>query len=221
MCLALLASAVPARAQEEREGPVFLGTVGPPLGDVVLSAGGGIVFLVPYGRASARIGLGLGTSLEATYELIGVLGHAGEVRLGWGMPVAEHIDLGAAVTTGIGTLRLANDIAGIAFTNFDLGNDWTLATDVLLSVRRPGRAHITVSAGPTFTLADLRFTSFSEASYVGDFGFRAINVAIQGEWALAERRHLFIRLEGLTPFHAGITPIGFLPTASAGLAWAF
>jgi hypothetical protein len=198
-------------------GPL-LGAAGPEKGDAVITAGGGLVFNVPTGSLSARLGTGAGWHLGADYDLIGLLGHSFGLRLGGGGFVGEDVAMGAALSTAIGSLQLA-EVAGVDFANLDFGNDWISSLDFVVSWTRPERAHITATFGIQITLADYEFTSFTATEYLFEPALRGVTASIQGEWELEEVEHFFIRLQGLVPLHTDVTPIGFLPTVSAGVAW--
>lgn len=206
----------PGRAEEPA---AYVGALSPAGGHVVVQAGGGIVFTVPYGTAAGRVGLGAGLHGELALDVIGVLGAGADLAVAWGGWVSDRLALGLAARTGIGTLALADGLLGIVFSNFDIGNDWTAAIEVELTRIEAGRASVSGAVAADFTLADRRYSSFDESGFVIDPGFRGISFGLQGEWALEQGRHLFIRLDGSIPFHTSITPIGFLPTGTAGVAW--
>src|SRR6185436_1385492 len=114
-------------------GRALLGAAGPAAGDVVLSAGAGLVFVLPYATLSGRIGTGYGTSVELRYKNVAVFGHEGRVRLGWGAEIAGGLDLGIAVRGSYMSLAQAGDgTFGIQFANLGLGNDVEVGNDLLV-----------------------------------------------------------------------------------------
>jgi hypothetical protein len=213
--VALVCCPAPIEAQEG------LGAVGPQFGTTELEIGGGVLFALPQGTVAARAGTGAGSSLELRYTNVGLLAHALDARIGWGAVVTEGLALGVALRTGVATLEKASDIAGIAWTNLALGNDWVAGADLVVTWLRPSSADITLSLGATMTVAGVRYTSFSEAEYRSDPELRALDAAIQGEWDLRENKRLFIRLQALAPLHTQLIPLGFLPTATGGVSWRF
>jgi hypothetical protein len=198
-----------------------LGAVGPNLGTTELELGGGVLLVLPHGTVAARAGTGGGSSLEVRYTNIGLLGHSLDGRLAWGGPVADGLSMGAALRTGLATLEQANDVAGIAWNNLAVGNDWVAGADLVATWARPGAADITVELGATMTIGGPRYQTFSAAEYRLEPGLRGIDAMVQGEWDLRADKRLFIRLRGFTPLHTGLKPLGFLPTASGGVSWRF
>jgi hypothetical protein len=187
---------------------------------VVVSAGGGLFVNAPYATLALRVGAGGGTRFDLVYEAPALLGQSLALGFGWGAPVGPHLDLGFALETAIGTLGAIGDIFGIRWRAFDLGNDWTALGALVLTYRPDSGARVTARLGVDTTLADYRYATFDDAAYALDFEVRGPAAMIQGEWRLDADRHLFIRLEMDVPLHTELTPLGFVPTAAAGVAWA-
>lgn len=198
-----------------------LGAVGPELGDTELELGGGVLFILPHGSIAARTGTGGGSSLELRYTNVGGLGHSADARIGWGARVNPGLSLGAALRTGVATLEEAEDIAGIAWNNLAVGNDWIAGADFVATWRRAHEAEITLSLGATMTVGGQRYRTFFEAEYAFDPELRGLDAAVQGTWPLRPGKLLFIRLHGWVPLHTELIPLGFLPTASGGVSWLF
>jgi hypothetical protein len=226
-------------AGEQHDGldQPLLGAAGPALGDVVLYGSLGAAMFLPQVELAGRVGSGAGSSVELGYRNLAAFGNEGRLRLAWGGAVNDWLDVGVAARGSYTTLAAAGDgFVGIQFQNLSLGNDLELGNDLLLSFRRPGAAHITASAGPTFTLGGTRFVHFDESeTFQLDPALRAIHVSVQGEWSWLERVNVVLRLDGM--FLMGVevdeqcvqarqqdcgqpVPFGFLPTGTVGVAWA-
>jgi hypothetical protein len=215
------ASAAPDRAAEAPAPPrSVVGAGAPALGKVVLAGEAGLLFLLPHLTAGVLVGTGAGTSVELRYRNIAAFGHSGRVRLAWGTQVARDLVYGVAVRSSITSLALADGgVIGIQFSNLAIGNDWEIGSDMMLTWLRPGAAHITVAAGPTWTLGGTRYTSFDQSGFRLDPGWRAISASLQGEWELSRRFNVFLRLDGTVLVGTEILPLGYIPTGSVGLGW--
>jgi hypothetical protein len=220
--LAIVLGASRASLGAEPAAPRSLvGAPAPPAGHVVVSGEGGLIFIVPTLSLAANVGLGGGASAELRYRNIAGLGHAGKLRLAWSTAVASGLALSVALRTSITSLiQMDEKLFGIQVSNLAIGNDWLVGGDLSLTWLRPGKAHITVSLGPTFTLGGLRYTSFDDREFRIEPAARALTGAIQGEWEVGERLNVFLRLDADVLLRAEIMPLGFLPTATIGFGWA-
>jgi hypothetical protein len=207
----------------ERTPPerALLGAESPDAGRFVVLGGAGMVFMLPYATAGARLGLGAGTRVSLHYENLSGLGHTGGAHVGWGHRISRDIAVGALARTSIRTLAQADGgLIGIQFSNIALGNDWEAGGDAVLTWLRAEQAHLTFELGATTTLGGVRYQSFEDSSFVIEPAFRSIDFAIQGEWRLRPTFDVFVRLDGMVLVNADIMPLGFLPTATTGFAWA-
>jgi hypothetical protein len=231
--VALCALAGAARAETDRAA---LGARAGRAGEVALVGSTGMVLVLPHVTAAGRVALGAGTGLELGYRNIAVFGQEGRARFGWGAPVSSRVDLGIALRTSMSTLAPADGgLFGIQFSNLPLANDWEIGSDAVVTIHRPGQAHVTASLGPTFTLGGIRYVDFKEsAGFQFDPALRAMSGSVQGEWELTESLHLVLRLDAMVLLGiekddacveahqsdcSQIAPLGFLPTGSVGIAW--
>lgn len=204
--------APPARA--------IAGAISPLAGEIDLTGEAGVIFVLPTLSASAAVGLGGGLRAELRYRNIAVLGHAGALRVSWGRRIAPSLAFGLATRTSITSLAQADGgMLGIQFSNLAIGNDWLVGGDALLTWIRPGQAQVTASIGPTFTLGGVRYSSFRDHAFRIDPAIRALTASVQGEWPIGPRLGFYLRLDADVLLRAEITPIGFIPTGVAGVAW--
>lgn len=236
--------ATPAFAADEDEGDAasdglnraVYGAKGPELGDIVLRGSVGMALILPHFVLAGRLGVSGGAFIEGGYGNLAGFGQEIRGKLGWGIAIADDVDVGLAARTSYATLALADGaLVGIQFTSLPIGNDWEVGNDIVLSWHRPGNAHITLSAGPTFTLGGERFTAFEESEFQFDPSARSIDAGIQAEWSIWTTANVFVRLDA--QFLLGVeedeacaqagqencsqlVPFGFIPTGAVGVAWA-
>ena len=196
----------------------------PEAGAMLISVGAGAVVLFPHAELGLRVGVGKGAGLDVLYRNYAILGHGGEVRLGYNRPVrvelaSGHLALGGRLRTAINTQIWADGIFGIEFSSVPLGNDWEIGGDVVAVWARPGRADITAQLGTTWTLGGVRYLTYDTRSFQIDPGWRSIDFTVQGQWRWTARRDIFFRLHGTVLTRGETRPIGFLPTGLAGFVW--
>lgn len=247
--LVLLATTSPARAAVAADAPGDAVTPPPepllsrPLlgaraeeGDVVIHGAGGLAMILPHLTLAARVGVGAGFGAEIGYRNLALFGQEGRVRLGWGARATDWLTIGVAARSSISTLSLANgNVVGIELSNVPLGNDWEIGEDVVATIDGPGGLFLTAAVGPTFTLGGLRSTSYEQYEFRIDPALRGVLASGLVEWGIWRRANVFLRFDAL--FLAGVetddacvaarqedcgqlVPIGFLPSASIGIAWA-
>jgi hypothetical protein len=222
VALAIALGASRASVAAEPAAPRSLvGAAAPPAGHFVVSGEGGLIFIIPTLSVAANVGVGGGVGAELRYRNIAGLGHAGKLRLAWATHVDPGLVLGVALRTSITSLAQADGkLVGVQVSNLAIGNDWLVGGDLSLTWLRPGKAHLTVSLGPTFTLGGLRYTSFDDRAFRIEPAARALTGTIQGEWEVGAHLNVFVRLDADVLLHAEILPLGFIPTGTIGFGWA-
>lgn len=220
-CLAApLASASEPSPEAAREPRSIVGALGPPAGRFTVSGEAGMIFVLPTLSAAAIVGLGGGFSAEVRYRNLGVVGHAGKLRLAWGRRISRRLAYGVSLRTSITSLLQADlGFIGIQFSDLAVGNDWLVGSDLSLTFLRPGNAHITASVGPTFTLGGLRYSSFDDRSFRIEPRIRAVTGSVLGEWELGPKFNVFLRLDADVLLGTEIVPLGFIPTGVVGFGW--
>jgi len=204
---------------EIASGPT-LGAPAPAAGHFVITGGGGLALVIPQLTVEGRVGLGANTSLELRYRNLAVLGHTGQARFTWAVPITARWAIGLAARTQIGSIGEGIEVkTGIDTTSFSLGNDWEVGQDIIVTWSRPGQAHVTWSLGPTYALAGPRYIDYDEKKFQWDARWQSVLASVIGEWSLSSTRRLFLRLDALFLVKADIVPYGFLPTFTAGHAW--
>lgn len=226
--IALLAVTLagPAAADEASARPAVTeahsraGAGTPGLGGLDLTGGAGMIFILPHITLGATLGLGGGAAVELRYRTIAALGHGGRLRFAWSTKVRDGLIYGVSARTSITSLKLADaGIIGIQFSNIAVGNDWEVGGDMALTWVRPGRAHVTASIGPTWTLGGIRYLGFDESEFRIEPGPRAIMLGVSGEWEVRSRVSMFLSLDGAILVGTEIMPIGFIPTGTVGFSW--
>jgi hypothetical protein len=214
------AEVAPRPAPRVSTGPK-LGAAAPPAGNLVATIGAGGALLLPQGTIEARVGLGAGTSVELRYRNLAGLGHLGQARFTWAVPVSSRVTFGLAVRTGIGFIggSVAESTLGFDPSYLSLGNDWDVGQDMLVTWTRPHQAHVTWALGPTYALAGPRYTSYDDRKFTWDAHWQSVTATVIGEWEITESRRFFLRLDGLFIVKEQIVPYGFLPTFTIGHAW--
>ena len=222
--LALGGAEAAAQAESGAEGlSIARGSVkgarGLAKGQVAVAFGGGLTFAFPYGLANVAVGTGWGLSLEAEAESFALGGYSYGGRVVWGSEGGEGWAFGGSAFVQRASLSAINQLFGIEWQNFALGNDFIAGGELAFTFLRAAGADITLAAGASATLGGPRYTGFSEFELQFDPGFRNVFASIAGEWELTEHANLFITFEALFPFHTEIRPLGYLPTASSGVVW--
>ena len=218
--VAITGSAGAAEPPPPETGPLA-GALSPKPGSFVINGGAGMVFALPHVTLGARLGSGFGTRVELVYRNLAAFGHMGEARIGWGTLVSRLLALGVVARTSIMTLSQADgSVIGIQFSDLALGNDWEAGGDLVLTWLRPGRAQVTAELGTTWTLGGERYVSFDEREFQYDTEWRSIDFALQVEWLVRAGLDGYVRLDGMILTRAEVRPLGFLPTWTAGVAWA-
>ena len=214
-----MSDALPPPTEIIAEGPK-LGAPAPRAGHFVISGGGGLAFIIPQATVEARVGLGANTSIELRYRNLAVLGHTGQARFTWAIPIRPRWTIGLAGRTQIGSIGDGLEVkTGIDTTSLSLGNDWEVGQDLLVTWTRPGHAHITWSLGPTYALGGPRYIDYDEKKFKWDARWQSVLGSVLGEWELSKSRRFFLRLDALFLVKADVVPYGFLPTFTIGHAW--
>lgn len=214
----------------------LLGARGPAQLDLVLHGSAGFAMILPEVTLAGRLGLGAGFNAELGYRNLAVFGQEGRARFAWGARATRAWDIGVALRTSVASLELGDGaVIGIPLSSVPLGNDWEVGDDLVVTLDGPGTVSITGQLGPTFTMGGLRTTGNETNAFELDPAFRSVNAVGIVEWGLWKHTNVFLRFDamfllGVETDHdceaahqdncGQLVPIGFLPTASAGLAWA-
>ncbi|MFT3772131.1 MAG: hypothetical protein QM820_42540 [Minicystis sp.] len=186
----------------------------------MISGEAGMIFVLPTLSVAAAVGLGGGARVELRYRNLALLGHAGALRVAWGGLIAPSLAVGLAARTSITSLAQGDGgVIGIQFSNLAVGNDWLVGGDVALTWIRPGKAQVTATIGPTFTLGGVRYTSFADHAFTIAPAIRALTASVTGEWPLRRGFDVYLRLDADVLLHTEIMPLGFIPTGVVGFGW--
>jgi hypothetical protein len=199
-----------------------LGAAAPTRGGIALAVAGGLAAVVPYGKATARWGIGGGLALEGGYRTFALVGHGGDLGVLYQIPWRRRgLVIAVMARTSYTTLALVpGEATGIAFSEAPLGNDWSAGMDLIATwLRAPSRAQLTFYAGPTIRLAGPEAVAPEAVERRFAPELRSALVGVRAEWPRSSAGRPFLGFEALVLLGTEIRPLGFLPAAIAGWAW--